>query len=493
MGDHFRKKFRKRKVQDDTDTDFHRISDYFPKRSRKLPFLGSVTGLKYTGPGNTLDWGEPVSELEAASKKHDEGYNLYKNPYFRWNSADSKYLNRLHQIKKYDPNNPIFERLAHGTAISVFTAKRIITGAFNKLFGYKQSDRIVDDKFIKGQDNKYSRSIRKSSGTMARYRRGYSKRTGFGRRKTIRPIRNLRFKRSSLRASASRFKGGRRYGSTYSKIKNAVTAIMNPPKIFEQTYARQLTTEGKDFLWFDPSVIMTASAATVSPANPWTLSNELAAYNSVYGGGPYDLSRKYKVLSRMHRYRITNHSNATIFLKCHYLVCSSAVNNDMTALLSDVTGKGISGDTGTQLVNYLANFTVTSSRNYQLSDGLLLKFFRIYNTQIVKLEPQQTTTFVQMQNTPVNSRELNSVFVKGSRAMLIKAWSNISDASSTEPGYKVAYPKSILTYEQYFRVKFGTITDTTATRYSLFADAGTDNITTDAEVFTDMTDVNDVA
>lgn len=56
-------------------------------------------GYKYLGPFNPIDNGEPVNAADAAAKQHDLDYDKYIkkgiNPYWKFNKADSDFLNRL--------------------------------------------------------------------------------------------------------------------------------------------------------------------------------------------------------------------------------------------------------------------------------------------------------------------------------------------------------------------------------------------------------------
>lgn len=305
----------------------------------------NVPGYRYLGPGNKIDNGDPVNELDAVARRHDIDYgSLGPGAYVFSNDADRKFVEttisgggkRLKMLAdmlfgyKRAALPEMKRKLPHwrGTADNIFSklgklqelssnmnlARRRV-GLEEKEAPMNAAASLIARAARRFTSGRVGR--RKSRVTKVRKRRRSMKVTRLPKRRRVVRRGKRRVVRRGLRK--------RRYNSkkAYSNFARKVLAVLNPQYTYRNTLAlREAGTVNRGTFW-DPSTyyISTVPSALRMPVGSVEWYTYIINVSSSGVEVPStDTYKEYWILNERVNYQISNNSNVPQLLKIYYYV-----------------------------------------------------------------------------------------------------------------------------------------------------------------------------
>lgn len=418
-----------------------------PKRKFKLIY----PGYKYCGPGNDMNLGDPINELDAACQEHDKSYEGVPNAKLRRMNSDKKFMRKLKQYRDVDP-------LAADIMTGVFKAKEFgldLYDALRVLYGKRRVTHPADIndarvKRLKRSNDVFSRDARKqtknnrvsnqrsrnqrSRKTMARLsrKRGRTKRKRKIRRFKKKPVR----RRIRTGKSRSYSRKPQRAPGLRKAMVRTIARTLNPPLIFESTQqgcarAALVTNNRLAFsLLFNPDRVIgntttgayslraslgntnirvnygsvntqTNSGSGAGPAGP--SGGALTQYGTVTPGTTAAFGRQFWILKNYSKYRVTNFTSGVLFYTYYVLQSKIFTNSDPINTMDDNTQEGLAETYPNTDPNFggfdftygfqQSNNTFMKNKNCSIEEILpLMKAFRIVKRIQFKLMPNQNKT-----------------------------------------------------------------------------------------------------
>jgi hypothetical protein len=235
------------------------------------------------------------------------------------------------------------------------------------------------------------------SSDMPRYRK-FKRPYGALGRKALK----YRRRRSNKYRTRRNFKKvGKRGRANYRNFAKKVAKVLNPSRLYEYSGGNTIVLQSADVNYFiDPHQIMYDNRTLFKDVCLSNYARLVEIYNRVcyttLNVQP-DGSNSFWALKRQERYKLSNFSNSTMFLRVYYLKCKTfgSANNPL-ALMNNANLDG-TVYTGANGANISSNGTGTVSANKTMSihDYKYLKaMWKIVRYKDYKLEPNEQTTIL---------------------------------------------------------------------------------------------------